>query len=99
MFDSIYIYVPEENQVIMIAEGSGDNLFDEDIERGYVDYIYYEQYELPDNIEEDMRELDGGMVMLTEAFQEKYESTEACVPDVLDMAFGQPALDWVVFKN
>lgn len=99
MFDSIYIYVPEENQVIMIAEGSGDNLFDEDIERGYVDYIYYEQYELPDNIEEDMRELDGGMVMLTELFQKKYESTEACVPDVLDMAFGQPTLDWIVFEK
>jgi hypothetical protein len=99
MFDSIYIFVPEENRVVLIAEGSGDNLFDEDIENGYVDYIYYETYALPDNIEEDMHELDGGMVMLTEMFREKYETTEACVPDVLDMAFGQATLDWILFEK
>ena len=72
MFDTIYIFVPEADQVVMIAEGSGDNLLDEDIEAGYVDYIYYEQYVLPDDPDADMKEVDGGMVMLTELFQEKF---------------------------
>lgn len=45
MFDTIYIYVPTFNQIVRISEGTGDNLLDEDIEAGYVDYIYYEQLE------------------------------------------------------
>ena len=43
MFDDVYIYVPSEQQIIKISEGSGDNLSEEDMAEGYVDYIYYEQ--------------------------------------------------------
>ena len=44
MFDEIYIYVPSKKQIIRIAEGSGDNLTDDDLGQGYVDYIYYETH-------------------------------------------------------
>lgn len=94
MFDSIYIYVPEAQQIIKISEGSGDNLLDEDIEAGYVDYIYYEQYVM----DPDMRETDGGMVMLTELFQEKCTCTADAIPHVLDMAYGQESLQYIVLK-
>ena len=47
-------------QIVRIAEGTGDNLLPEDQDQGYVDYIYYEQYELS----QDMPEVDGGQVML-----------------------------------
>lgn len=94
MFDSIYIYVPEAHQIIKISEGSGDNLLDEDIEAGYVDYIYYEQYVM----DPDMRETDGGMVMLTELFQEKFKCTADAIPDVLDMAYGQESLEYIVLR-
>ena len=43
-YDDLFLYVPEARQAIRIAEGSGDNLHQEDIEDGYVDYIYYEQH-------------------------------------------------------
>lgn len=94
MFDTIYIYVHEAKQIIKVAEGSGDNLSDEDIDAGYVDYIYYEQYDLDDL----PREADGGMVMLEEPFQMKFSCTEDAVPHVLDMAYGHPELEYIVLK-
>ena len=92
MFDDVYIYVPSEQQIIKISEGSGDNLTDEDMDEGYVDYIYYEQY----SRESGFPELDGGMIMLTELFQETYESTNECIPAVLDMAFGDVTTEYIV---
>lgn len=64
----IFMFIPEERQVIRIAEGSGDNLLQEDIENGYVDYIYYAQHEL----RVDMPEVDGGMVLLEKPLRDKY---------------------------
>lgn len=92
MFDTIYIYVPGEQQIIQISEGTGDNLHDEDIEKGYVDYIYYEQYSRGCGFPE----VDGGMVMLTEMFQDKYKSTKEAIPAVLDMAFGDENMEYIV---
>lgn len=94
MFDSIYIYVPEVKQIIKISEGTGDNLLDEDIEAGYVDYIYYDTYVLEGGI----RELDGGMVMLTELFREKFTCTKDAIPSVLDMAYGCESLSYIVLE-
>ena len=94
MFDTIYIYVPEAKQIVKISEGSGDNLLDEDIEAGYVDYIYYEQYVM----DPEMRETDGGMVMLTELFQEKFNCTADAIPNVLDMAYGCDTLAYIVLE-
>ena len=92
MFDPIYIYVPEVRQIIRISEGSGDNLNDEDIEAGFVDYIYYEQYVMDPY----MRETDSGMFMLTEMFQEHYNDTTAAIPDVLEMAYNDNKLGFIV---
>lgn len=95
MFEAVYIYVPAVNQIIKISEGTGDNLLDEDIDAGYVDYIYYEQYA----VETDFPEVDGGMVMLTELFQDKFKSTSEAVPDVLDMAYGNENLNYIILKG
>lgn len=94
MFDSIYIYVPEAKHVIKISEGSGDNLLAEDMDVGYVDYIYYDQYVMGSN----MREVDGGMVMLTELFRDKFTSTKDTIPYVLDMAYGNAELPYIVLE-
>lgn len=91
MFDTIYIYVPDVRQIIKISEGSGDNLNDEDMEAGYVDYIYYEQYVM-DPL---MRETDGGMIMLTESFQEHFNCTADAIPDVLEMAYNDNKLEFI----
>ena len=94
MFDTIYIYVPEVKQIVKISEGTGDNLLDEDIEAGYVDYIYYEQYVM----DPEMRETDGGMVMLTELFREKFKCTADAIPNVLDMAYGCDTFAYIVLE-
>ena len=92
MFDPIYIYVPQFKQVISISEGDGMNLLDEDMDEGYVDYIYYDQYEVNDRL----NEVDGGQILLDEMFQTKYGSTKECVPAVLDMAYGDSSIEYIV---
>ena len=86
---TIYIMVKEcgfEPTLIRIEEGTGDNLLDEDIEEGFVDYINYETFGIcvcdGDFVVNDG---DGGMVLC-----EKYvaEMTEEEVIDaVLDMEY------------
>lgn len=92
MFDEIYIYVPSKKQIIRIAEGSGDNLTNDDIEQGYVDYIYYETHSL----EQDLPEVDGGMIMLKQLFKQKYNSTKEAIPAVLDMAYEYETLNYIL---
>lgn len=47
-----------------ITEGTGDNLSDEDVADGYVDYIYYETYDGGGN------QVDGGMWLLERPYRE-----------------------------
>ena len=92
MYDDIFIYVPSVHQIVKIAEGSGDSLDNEDLAAGYVDYIYYEQYAVKDGFPD----VDGGIVLLTELFQDKFKSTKESIPNVLDMAYGNNELDYIV---
>lgn len=91
-FNDIFIYVQAMKQIIRIAEGSGDNLTDDDISQGYIDYIYYDVY----NVQQNLPEVDGGMVMLTKLFQEKFKSVKDAIPAVLDMAYGDESIKYVV---
>ena len=91
-YNDIFIYVKTKKQIIRIDEGSGDNLTDDDIAQGYVDYIYYEVY----NVQQDLPEVDGGIIMLTEWFQEKFESTKEAIPAVLDMAYGDESIGYIM---
>ncbi len=84
MFEDIYIFVPSARQIIRIAEGNGMNLLDDDIQNGYVDYIYYDQHEL----DIDLPEIDGGQIMLDTPFHDLFKTMEDCIPNVLDMAYG-----------
>ena len=91
-FNDIFIYVPTMRQIIRIDEGSGDNLTNDDIDQGYVDYIYYEVY----NVQQNLPEVDGGMVMLTELFQNKFKSVKDAIPTVLDMAYGDESIGYIM---
>ena len=93
-YNDIFIYVPTMRQIIRIDEGSGDNLTDDDIAQGYVDYIYYEIY----NVQQDLPEVDGGTIMLTEWFEEKFESTKEAIPAVLDMAYGDESIEYIMLN-
>lgn len=89
MYDTIYIYVPAFKQIVKISEGTGDNLTDDDLDNGFVDYIYYDIYELGP----DLRELDGGIVMLNKPFQELFTCTADAIPHILDMAYSNDMLE------
>ena len=94
MFDEIYIYVPSKKQIIRIAEGSGDNLTNDGMEQGYVDYIYYETHSL----EQDIPEVDGGMILLKQLFKQKYNSTKESIPAILDMAYEDENIDYILLN-
>ena len=94
-YEDLYIFISAMKQIIRIAEGTGDNLLPEDIEEGYVDYIYYEQYELS----QDFPEVDGGQVLLEEMFRDKFSCTEEAVEDVLTMAYGNYKIDYMILKG
>lgn len=94
MYSDVYIYVPSMGQIIRIAEGNGMNLLEEDIQDGYVDYIYYDQYER----DIDLPEVDGGQIMLDTPFREIFKNTEECIPRVLEMAYGSYDIPYITLK-
>ena len=94
-YADVFIYVPSANQILRIEEGGGTNLLKEDEEAGYVDYIYYDQYEL----DSQMTNSDGVMITLTELFRDKFRSTAEAIPAALDMAFGCADLKYVVLEK
>ena len=91
-YKPIFIFVPDKKQIVRIAEGSGDNLTDDDLEVGYVDYIYYEIYA----VDNGFPEVDGGMFMLKTPFREAFACTERSVELVLDMAYGDGYLKYLL---
>lgn len=69
---------------IRINEGNGSNLLDEDEAEGYVDYIMldfldYDGYEF--------EETDGAQVMLTELYQEKFNSITDVIRHLIDCSW------------
>mgnify|MGYP007003814602 FL=1 len=91
-YGDLFIFVLEMKQVIRISEGTGDNLLWEDKEKGYVDYIYYDQHELSI----DMPVVEGGQVLLKGMYRNLFRCTADCIPRVLDMAYGSDALSYVI---
>lgn len=91
-YGDLFIFVPEMKQVIRISEGTGDNLLWEDKEKGYVDYIYYDQH----GLSIDMPVVEGGQVLLKGMYRNLFRCTADCIPRVLDMAYGSDALSYVI---
>lgn len=91
-YDDIFVYIPDFRQIVRIAEGTGDNLLAEDRDEGYVDYIYYDQHEL----DIDLPNVDGGQIMLKELFRDKFKTILECIPMVLDRAYGDADLEYML---
>jgi hypothetical protein len=69
---------------IKINEGDGSNLLPEDEAEGYVDYIMMDFIEYDGY---DFTETDGAQVMLTEMYQEKFESETEVVHYLIDCSW------------
>ncbi len=61
--ETLYFTDKDESKLITVAEGSGDNLTNEDIDEGLKDYWYVEVYNNEGNI-------GGGMLLLPELIKE-----------------------------
>lgn len=108
-YDDIIVYVPGRNTLVTISEGTGDQLLQEDLNAGYVDYIDYKEYlldrpfvmkdgfpELPDEF--NLREGDGGIVMLKNMLRDDYACLKDCVSKVLDELYCTSLLPYRTYK-
>ncbi|MDE6625597.1 MAG: hypothetical protein K2K56_04420 [Lachnospiraceae bacterium] len=93
-YDDLFIFIPSMRQILMISEGDGSNLLDEDQEEGYVDYINYEQYCL----DVDMPLDDGGELMMKEYVRDHYKQLSDSIPDVLEFAYGNKDMAYTVLS-
>ena len=92
------VYIPEMKIFLKAVEGDGSNLLPEDEEEGLVDYVYIETYVWDgDELIED----DGGMLMLTEYFCDKYtdDNDKEMINDVMEYMFNGNRYEYVEIET
>ena len=79
-----------DKYVLFIKEGSGDNLSYEDIEDGYVDYIYTEVYLKDDLVKEEFpSEIGGGFMLLKDTIENLFYDKP--IRELIDYVFTENA--------
>lgn len=81
-FLDILVYVPARETFIVMSEGTGDNLLDEDYEMGLKDYIIYDYFGLDEVLDRKINMI-GGMVMYPYLIQEKHDDLADYIEDVV----------------
>lgn len=80
MFNASLSWIKSKQAFLKIQAGTGDNLQQEDIQKGFVDYCLWSTFK-PENIdidgELDMECIDSGMVLSKEYFTPK-TALESC---------------------
>lgn len=65
----MFIILKNNDGIIRAVEGTGDALTLDNLEEGYVDYIYYDEFNtLEDVYEQNSR--DGGIILLQKPYRE-----------------------------
>ena len=109
MFREVVVYIPDMDDLIVIEEGTGDNLLHEDIENGYLDYVNYDVFHCVDPEDIDMLQAsdweletdpdDGGMFMYKEYVQDLFSCIDQCIPDVLLDIYDEMPSCYRVFRK
>ncbi len=81
--DRTMFVITDDGYIYKISEGTGDNLEEKDIVDGYVDYIYYDVFCSLEDLNEDIID-DGGMILLKKLYKE--HSVEEILKVVEDFA-------------
>lgn len=94
LLDKIYngqdLKLEYDKYVLFIREGTGDNLLYEDIENGYVDYIYTEVYLKDDLVKEEFpSEIGGGFMMLKDTIDNLFYDKP--IRELIDYVFTENA--------
>lgn len=74
----------KDTDFIRINEGTGDNLLREDRAAGYVDYIMLDYMEYDGD---ELTEMDGDQIMLTQLYQEQFHSVQDVINYLVDCGF------------
>lgn len=92
----VSIFLPTVNQILQIFGRTRDNLSSIQIIQGYVGYLYYAQYDM-----EGLGEWvsDNGQIFKKEPVQELYKNLTEAIPEVLEAAYGNAALPYVVLNE
>ena len=89
----VVLFIKSCDAYIAACEGSGDNLLDEDIEQGYVDYIMTNVYRV-DGYE--FEEIDGAQIMLDKLVKDMED--EEFIDKVLEF-HGYKNEDYIILEN
>lgn len=94
--EPVTIYIPSKDQIIRITEGSWDenNLSEEDMDKGFVDYLNYSQRALSDLSEECNR----GKINKTQNVRDIYPDLKKAIPEVLESAYGNATLPYMLLE-
>ena len=86
MFNASLSWIKSKQVFLKIQAGTGDNLQQEDIQKGFVDYCLWSTFK-PENIdingELNMESIDSGMVLSKEYFTPK-TALESCYCEAFD---------------
>ena len=91
----LVIFVKNYEKIIRISEGDGCNLTNEDIDEGYVDYLYYDIFDAQDF--QDVE--DGGMVLLKKPIKEEFNSVGEVLQRVFDFIYPHPIQGYSSFPT
>lgn len=94
-YDPLYVFVPSQDDILYLQEGSGDALTDEDRESGMEDYLEFQVFHMADG---GIADYDGGEYMLDCLVREKYGCLADAIPDILGFAYNNPFLDARILK-
>lgn len=94
--DSVLVYL-EDCGYCTLVEGDGSNLFDSDVEDGFVDYIMYDEYDSLEDVNEG-NSRDGAQIMLTNYYQDMFNSADDVVKYVIDTGF-MPCCNYEIIKE
>lgn len=81
---NLVIYYKDKGELISISEGDGSNLSSEDEANGFVDYLYYDVYDIQ-NLGES---IDGGMILLKKPIKDEFMCANDVIARVLNMHYG-----------
>ncbi len=94
MVTDVYFLRPDGKMLYVVEEGSGDNLWEEDIEAGYVDYFNSYLYDIEKKIE-----LDGGMWLEKQLIVDRQYTIEELIERMKECDAPNFLEDWKVLDN
>lgn len=80
-FSGVLLYVPKNDELVVIRPADGEGLSDEDLDEGFVDSVTYDRYNFQGEF------LDGGFQLFPCVIEEAYENLGDLLPQVISYIY------------